>query len=246
MQANLIGFAEILVIAIITGVVASLFGVGGGVISIPSMIFLLGVDPSVAVGTNSVIIIASTLSSAWFHLRQGTLRKEGIYLGIGGVIGTVIGNYLFLIASQMKVMDKVLGILFIIISALVVTKTKGTRTEPPEKTALILSGVLLGTFAGLAGMSGGVLINPILMLVFDMDVKIAIGTSVAALPMTAIASALPKIAWGYVDWELALAFLPGIIIGTKIGSKLMKEMDRAKLKKLFALLMLLMGVKMLI
>ncbi len=243
---SLISILEIFVVALLTGVVAALFGMGGGVISIPFMIFLLGLKPSIAVGTNSIVIIASTFSSAFFHLRQGTIRKEGIYIGVGGVIGTVIGNYLFLVATRLNLMDKVLGALFVLISFLILMKAKGSRTDVPEPPKLVACGLALGTFAGLAGMSGGVLINPLLMLLFDLDIKVAIGLSVAALPITVIASAIPKVLWGYVDWIVALTFVPGIIIGTRIGSKLMKQLDRSKLKKLFALLMFLMGVKLLL
>ncbi|UXD22173.1 hypothetical protein IPA_02315 [Ignicoccus pacificus DSM 13166] len=229
---------------LLSGLVAALFGIGGGAVAIPIMIFLLGIPPSYAVGTNSVIIIASTSLSALFHMRQGTLRKEGIYLGIGGAIGSLIGNWLFFLAAKSGLMEKVLAILFILVAIMMLLSPRGRKKEVPPKDKLFLSGLALGVFAGLAGMSGGIFINPLLVLLFDLDIKLAIGLSVAAIPITSLVSAIPKVMWGYVLWPVAISFIPGIIIGSRIGAKLMKRWSSKVLRKLFSILMILLGLKL--
>ena len=236
---------EGIAIGFLTGTIAALFGVGGGVLAIPMMIFLLNVPPAIAVGTNSVIIIVTTLMSAYFHLKQGTLRKEGIYLGLGGVIGTFIGNELFFLAGSTGIMKKILGILFIVVGIMTLLPRKTGKGRKLSKPALFAIGIFVGTFAALMGMSGGMWLNPTLVLL-GMDIKEAIGTSVAALPLITIFSAIPKILAGYVDWILALTFIPGIIFGTKVGAKIMKGSSSKTLKYAFVAFTIGVGIKLLI
>jgi uncharacterized membrane protein YfcA len=209
------------------------------------MVFLLGLPASKAVGTNSVIIIASTSLSAFFHWRQGTLRKEWVFLGLGGVIGTLVGNALFFYVTSQGWMRQVLGVAFMIIGAVMLLGAKGGKSEAPDKLKLFLVGVGIGTFAALVGMSGGILLNPVLVTLLGLDIKVAIGMSVAALPIITVASAVPKVLSGYADLSVALPFIPGIIIGTKLGAKVMKGMKSKTLKKLFGIFMILVGLKFL-
>ncbi len=236
---------EALLVGLMTGFVAALFGVGGGVLAIPVMVFLLHVPPAKAVGTNSVIIIASTTLSAFFHWRQGTLRREGLLLGAGGVLGTFVGNELFFAVAAQGLMKKVLGIFFILIGLLMLTSPRRGKGEA-SPLKLFLVGIGIGTFAALVGMSGGILLNPVLVAFLGYDIKDAIGTSVAALPIITVSSAIPKVLGGYADLALASAFIPGIIIGTMFGAKVMKRSKSATLKKAFALFMIAVGVKFLL
>ncbi|NPA85617.1 MAG: sulfite exporter TauE/SafE family protein [Crenarchaeota archaeon] len=229
---------------ILTGFVAALFGVGGGVLAIPIMVFVLGLPPPKAVGTNSVIIVISTLTSAFFHWKQGTLRKEGFFLGLGGLLGSLLGNWLFFYVTALGLTRRVLGISFMIIGIMMWVGNFRSRREIPKKVTLFLLGVGIGTFAALVGMSGGVLLNPTLVLL-GVDVKVAIGMSVTALPIITVASAVPKILAGYADLGTAAAFAPGIVLGTKLGAATMKGMRSNTLRRLFALFMFLVGIKFL-
>ncbi|ABU81253.1 sulfite exporter TauE/SafE family protein [Ignicoccus hospitalis] len=233
-------------ISVLTGIVASLFGVGGGVLAIPVMVLLLGLSPPEAVATNSVIIIVSTLLSAFFHWRQGTLRKEGVWIGVGGVLGTLLGNALFLYISKVGAMKTVLGISFILIGILMMLDiTKRSQTKSFTAKSLAVIGFFGGTFAALVGMSGGVLLNPILVLL-GVDIKYAIGMSVTALPLITVASAIPKVLAGYAKLDVAAVWIPGLIIGTKIGARLMKTMKSKTLKRAFGIFMILIGIKLLL
>jgi len=215
------------------------------VLAIPIMVFLLGMSAPKAVATNSVIIIATTTLSAYFHWRQGTLKKEGILLGIGGIIGTFFGNALFFYASSQGWMRYVLGISFITIGFVTLLRMNAEKEEIPNNLALFLIGIATGAFAALLGMSGGILLNVVLVTVLGIDIKIAIGLSVAALPVISIASAIPKVISGYADLAVALSFIPGVIIGTKLGAKMMKGMKSKTLKKLFVVFMIAIGLKFL-
>lgn len=233
-------------LGLMAGFIAALFGVGGGVVAIPLMILVLGMKPSIAVGTNSVIIIVSTLLSAYFHARQGTLRKEGIYLGLGGAFGTLVGNALFFITAKAGLMKKVLGILFLSVAVLTLYSPKSrSRKVVLGKKGMMILGLFVGVFAALMGMSGGIWLNPILVLL-GYDIKTAIGISVAALPLITIVSAIPKVIAGYANLSVALGFIPGLIVGARMGAKLMKASSSRTLRIAFAIFISLVGIRLLI
>ena len=238
---------EASLLGVLSGFVAALFGVGGGVIAIPMMILVMGMKPSIAIGTNSVIIIVSTFLSAYFHMRQGTLRKEGVYLGIGGALGSLIGNELFFIAAKVGAMKKILGTLFLLVALVTLFRPtrKESRQSPLGKTVMIAIGFFIGIFAALMGMSGGMWLNPILILL-GYDIKAAIGTSVAALPIIVIVSAIPKVLAGYANLIVALGFIPGLIVGARVGAKIMKISGSKALKIALVVFISLVGLKLLL
>jgi len=243
----IVQFTEAILLGVASGFVAALFGVGGGVIAIPIMILVLGMKPSIAIGTNSVIIIFSTFLSAYFHAKQGTLRREGIYLGLGGATGSLLGNELFFAAAKVGLMKKVLGLLFIIvaITTLYGPKKRKSTERRLGKKAMFTLGFFIGIFAALMGMSGGMWINPILVTL-GYDIKVAIGISVAAMPLITIVSAIPKVMAGYANLTIALGFIPGLFVGTKVGAKIMKISGSKTLKIAFILFILLVGIKLLL
>jgi uncharacterized membrane protein YfcA len=231
---------------VVIGFVAALFGVGGGVVALPLMILVLGVKPTVAVGTNSVLIIFTTSFSAFFHWRQGTLRKEGLYLGLGGALGSLLGNALFFqIAPYASLVRKVLGAFFVMLGALMLVPQRGGERESISPARLFAVGLAVGTFAGLTGMSGGILTNSLLAGVLKLNVKAVIGMSVMANVVITIVSAIPKVLKGYADVPLALSMVPGVIVGTRLGAKVMKGLKAKSLRKLFALFLIAVGLKFL-
>ena len=85
----------ILFFGFIVGFMSGLFGVGGGFLMTPLLIFM-GIPPSTAVGTESVQILGSSVSGALAHSRKKNIDYEiGIFLLIGGIFGSMIGVILF-------------------------------------------------------------------------------------------------------------------------------------------------------
>ena len=104
----------ILFFGFIVGFMSGLFGVGGGFLMTPLLIFM-GIPPSTAVGTESVQILGSSVSGAIAHSRKKNIDYEiGIFLLIGGIFGSTIGVILFNFLKESGNIDLIINILYVI------------------------------------------------------------------------------------------------------------------------------------
>ena len=104
----------ILFFGFVVGFMSGLFGVGGGFLMTPLLIFM-GIPPSTAVGTESVQILGSSVSGAIAHSRKKNIDYEiGIFLLIGGIFGSTIGVILFNFLKESGNIDLIINILYVI------------------------------------------------------------------------------------------------------------------------------------
>ena len=117
-QVNLL---VILFFGFIVGFMSGLFGVGGGFLMTPLLIFM-GIPPSTAVGTESVQILGSSVSGAIAHSRKKNIDYEiGIFLLIGGIFGSTIGVILFNFLKESGNIDLIINILYVIFLSVIGT-----------------------------------------------------------------------------------------------------------------------------
>jgi len=104
----------ILALGLATGVLAGMFGIGGGFLATPFLMFI-GIPPAIAVATSTNQIIASSVSGLFGHLRRGNVDiKMGIILVIGGLIGSTFGVSIFTILQKTGQTDIVIAITYVI------------------------------------------------------------------------------------------------------------------------------------
>ena len=109
----------IILLGIMVGGLTGLFGVGGGFLMTPLLIFL-GIPPTVAVGTEAPHVLASSLSGAIAHWRRKNVDiKMGIFLLVGGIAGSVVGVNLFKILREFGQIDVIIQFLFLIFLGLI-------------------------------------------------------------------------------------------------------------------------------
>lgn len=107
----------------------------------------------------------------------------------------------------------------------------------------IVSGLSVGLLSGLVGIGGGVLLVPLLLYVFKVDMHIAAGTSLAIIIPTALVGVWGHFNHGNVDWRLAAIIAIGGILGSFLGAWLANILPSTTLKKIFAFLLLLISIK---
>ena len=111
----------ILFFGFVVGFMSGLFGVGGGFLMTPLLIFM-GIPPSTAVGTESVQILGSSVSGAIAHSRKKNIDYEiGIFLLIGGIFGSTIGVILFNFLKESGNIDLIINILYVIFLSVIGT-----------------------------------------------------------------------------------------------------------------------------
>ena len=104
----------ILSLGLLTGILAGIFGIGGGFLATPLLMFI-GIPPAIAVSTSANQIMASSVSGVLTHLKRGGVDiKMGIYLLIGGLFGSVIGVWIFGILQNIGQIDLVISLVYVI------------------------------------------------------------------------------------------------------------------------------------
>jgi len=233
------------------GLIAGLFGVGGGFLIVPTLTFT-GVPMNIAIGTSLACITISSLSSAAMHMREGrVLYRVALLTAAFSIPMAVLGSY----ASTM-VDEKILRILFAILLlylAYSFTKHKDRRNPEDEEPAADIKysrvpfiGAFSGVASGLLGVSGGIINVPFFHNLARIPLKYAVGTSSFALFFTSLAAAYTHYTLGQVDIIITLTVTPGLIIGSLIGAYLVSKVPSEKLKIGFAGLLVIIALKMLL
>lgn len=109
---------------------------------------------------------------------------------------------------------------------------------------LLLTGLLAGLLSSMVGIGGGLIIVPALILLFGLDQKTAQGTSLALLLLPlGIGGVFVYYKAGHVRWSYSLIMACTFVAGSYIGATFIKYMNTEMVKKLFALFMIIMGIK---
>jgi len=247
-----------------TGLLSGLLGIGGGLVIVPMLLLLLAPHhvPAqhlmhVALGTSLATIIFTAISSARaHHLRGGINWPIACRITSGVVLGTLGGAWL---AAQLH--TEWLKLFFVIFVFYAGTQLLLGFNPPPSrrlpgKAIMFGAGNVIGIVSSLVGIGGGTLSVPFL-LYYQCPMREAVGTSAfIGLPL-AIAGAVGYaiMGWGVAGlppYSLGFVYLPAVagitlasIVTAPYGAKLAHHLPVATLKKLFALLLYTLGLKML-
>ena len=106
-------------------------------------------------------------------------------------------------------------------------------------------GVVVGAFSGLLGIGGGILMVPLMVYLWRLDMKVAVATSLAVMIPTALASTCRNASFGTVEWSLAAVLAVGAIFGAFfIGAPLAHAVPGEILKRIFGAMLVLTGLQM--
>ncbi len=252
----------------VVGFMAALLGVGGGFIMVPIMYWAIsgtGLAEDIALrtafGTSLLVIVPTVASSTWRHHKKGAVVwRVALTLGACGAVAALAGSTLaaYLPASALKVG---FGCFLIVISIrmLVGVNSEGGTADwsaSPRTLHLILLGLTMGLIAGLTGLGGGALMVPALVLLFHFPILRAVATSSAAIIFTApggiigyvvnglgVPGRLPY-SVGYVNIAVFLALVALSIPMAQLGARTAHSIDGRKLRILFVVLMIYMGLRM--
>jgi uncharacterized membrane protein YfcA len=110
----------------------------------------------------------------------------------------------------------------------------------------IVTGFFIGIASGLLGVGGGIFLVPILTSLFQMEQKAAQAVSLAVVLPTAVVGVLIYGLYGNIDYLLAAKLAVGAVVGAAAGARLMKKLPSASLKRLFGILLVAVGMRMLL
>lgn len=254
-----------LALGAVAGLLAGLFGIGGGLIIVPVLVFSFtyqGIPPEVlthmAVGTSLATIVFTSISSVKAHQEKGGVRWDIFKpMAMGIIVGAVLGVFT---AAELSgpVLQKVIGVFALVMAAQMGfgLKPKPSR-DIPGSPGLIGAGAGIGWASAIFGIGGGSLSVPFLSWC-NVRMQQAVGTSAACGLPIAVAAAITNIYKGWEhpslpEWSAGFIYLPaflGIVITSvyfaRVGAKLAHKLPADVLKRIFALLLLVVGCRFLL
>ena len=263
---------ESLLIFLITGaaagVLAGLFGVGGGLVMVPALALVLptqGHGDSVymqsAIGTSLAVIACTSISSTLAHHRRGGVRWPLFWrLAAGLAAGAGFGAW---VADQLTgdVLQRIVGIGAVLVSAHLFAKSlrpqaPAASTGDPTTPELLAAGGVIGALSSLIGIGGGSLTVPYLSL-RGVAIHQAVGTAAASGVPIAWAGALGFVVTGWSHAELpglhlgyiSLSAFAGLAVASvaaaPLGARLAHRLPARLLERAFASLLCVIGLMML-
>lgn len=247
----------------LVGFLAGLLGIGGGLIIVPALLYLLpwvGIDSvhltHVAIATSLASIIITSLSSASAHHRRGNIPWPVFRVLIPGIaLGAVTAGFVSEQISSASLQQAFA--VFVILMALQMAYPFKPNVGKALPSAAWLFGITtaIALVAGLMGIGGGVLLVPLLSY-FGLAMRQAVGLSSATGFLIALSGSIGYVAAGYnaqhlPEGTLGYIYLPallGIIISSVLaapmGVKAASHWPTPVLKKIFALLLVCVGIKL--
>ena len=252
------------------GFLGALTGLGGGIVVIPLLTLLLGVDIRYAAGAALISVIATSSGAASSYVKDGYSNlRVGMFLEVATTVGAVVGAILtaYISGSSIAV---VFGVVLLASAYLSLRKhSEATGSEPPDPIATWLRmdssyptpggpqayrvhGVpaafglmfIAGTLSGLLGIGSGAVKVLALDWAMRLPFKVSTTTSNFMIGVTAAASAGVYLNRGYIDPGLAMPVMLGVLIGALLGARVLTHVDSGSLRRVFAVVIVILGIEM--
>ncbi|ANG64809.1 hypothetical protein A8C75_21570 [Marinobacterium aestuarii] len=248
------------------GVTAGLFGIGGGLLIVPVLVFSFGaqgISPEIlthmAVATSLATIVVTSISSILAHHKRGAVRWELFRpLGLGILLGAFLGVKT---AGQLpgEVLQMLIGSFALLVSLQMAFGAKPSESpgDAPKPAGLAVAGGLIGWASALFGIGGGTLTVPYLSW-RHVRMQQAVATSAACGLPIALMGAFSNVleGWGHealVDWSLGYVYLPafaGIVLTSpffaRLGARWAHRLPAPVLRRIFAAFLALVGLRFLL
>jgi uncharacterized membrane protein YfcA len=246
---------------LLIGFLVGLTGMGGGSLMTPLLILILGVQPSVAVGSDLAYSALTKFVGGVQHWRQGTVDHKLAYrMAIGSVPSSLLGVWCIhhlqrqLGAGVQHLIIHMLGVMLILVAVALVIRLHpraanwrlniDLKNERVHWAWCIGSGILLGFLVGVTSVGSGTLFGVLMLVVFGLGAKDMVGTDVFHAALLTSAAALGHIWAGNVNYSLVGSLLIGSIPGVLLGSRASIRLPERALRPILAGVLLLSGLKM--
>jgi uncharacterized protein len=234
-------------LGITAGFLSGMFGVGGGILIVPALVVVLKMDQRLAHGTSLAAVLPIAMASLVGYWMSGNIDwPVALFLACGAVGGAVLGTKLLHVLPH-----RVLGLAFaglLLASAIrlfIATEATGrAQLTPLMAIELVVLGLATGILAGLLGVGGGIVMVPVMIVLFSMAPVLAKGTSIAVIIPTAIMGTWRNRTKKNVDIRVAAILGIAGIVSAWLGSHVSNAMSETTSNVLFAILLTSVAVRL--
>ncbi|MBP1840170.1 sulfite exporter TauE/SafE family protein [Formosa algae] len=258
--SQIIGFIG----ALIVGLVLGLTGGGGSILTVPILVYLLMLNPVTATAYSLFIVGVSSSFGAFKNFQKGLVDLKiaavfaipaftMVYITRKFII-PAIPDAIFSIGSFVVTKDIFIMVMFavmMVIASLTMLKPKkdDSKEHAHSKLSNLLifnQAIVIGFFTGIVGAGGGFIIIPALIILGNLSMKKAVGTSLFIIAVNSLIGFIGDIGNIEIDWVFLLSFTAVAVVGIFLGSYFSNFISGKKLKKGFGWFVLIMGVYIII
>ncbi|MEO8111823.1 MAG: sulfite exporter TauE/SafE family protein [Ginsengibacter sp.] len=250
-------------LAAVIGVSLGLIGGGGSILTVPILVYAMGVSPVLATSYSLFIVGSTSMVGAVNNYRKGLVSiKTALIFGSSSITTVFLTRKILMpkipailltgkhIQITQSMATMVLFAILMLLASSAMIKNKTEKIKIKEVTdhgqvntlKLLLYGVLIGVVTGLLGAGGGFLIIPVLVLLIKMPMKHAIGTSLLIIGLNSLIGFTGDLGHFAIDWKFLLLLTAIAVAGIFVGGLLAKKIDGNKLKIAFGWFVLVMGI----
>jgi uncharacterized membrane protein YfcA len=252
-----VGFAA----AIVIGISLGLIGGGGSILTVPVLVYILGVDPVLATAYSLFVVGSTSMVGAGTYMKKGLVHyKTAVVFAIPSFIAVFLTRKFLvpalpdpLFSFGEAVVTKNIGIMVffaIIMLAASISMIRNKKCVDCDENEPVkfnfpmigLEGSVVGVVTGIVGAGGGFLIIPALVILARLPMKMAVGTSLLIIAAKSLIGFLGDVSTQTINWQMLLVFTGLSIVGIFIGSSLSKKINEKVLKTGFGWFVLMMGM----
>jgi len=253
-----------LALGAVAGLAAGLFGIGGGVVIVPVLATLFeaqGVSGKVlfplAIGTSLGTIVVTSISAVRAHHRRdavqwGIFRQMVAGVAIGALLGAAVAEML-----PVKTLRVVFGVFELVIAIQIgFNLMAAPQRRLPGQPAMTIAGIVIGALSSVVGIGGGTMTVPFLVWC-NVSIRKAVATaSACGLPISLagaagfvltgwVAVGLPAWSSGYLYWPALAGIAASSLLFVPLGARLVHTLPVNTLRRIFAIVLVVLGVRML-
>lgn len=248
------------ILAVIVGITLGLIGSGGSILSVPILVYIMGVEPILATAYSLFVVGTTALFGGVQKAKQKLVDfKKVVLFGVPTILAVFLTRK-FIVPNIPEVIFSTTSftlhksVLIMVVFAIVMIAASVRMIKPLKEKivnddaklnyiSIFTQGLFIGLVAGFVGAGGGFLIIPALLFLAKTPMKMAVGTSLFIVSIQSLIGFIGDIRPEQnLDWNLILTFTICSIIGVFIGSYLSKKIEGEKLKTGFGWFVLAMGI----
>lgn len=239
-------------LSLLAGVSLGLLGGGGSILTVPILVYVLGVEPRGAIATSLVVVGMTSVTGMLSHARAGRVEwRTGLFFGAAGMLGAAAGARLGKFVPPALLLVAFAGM--VLATAIAMLRRRPVPARAPEApaprrlSAVLRNGFGVGVLTGLVGAGGGFMVVPALALFGGLAMPEAVATSLLVIALNSASGLLSATLDGApVSWALAGGMSVASILGSLIGARLGRGLSPEVLRRGFAFFIVALGVFILV
>ncbi len=240
------------VLSLIAGLSLGMLGGGGSILTVPILVYVLGMEPRDAIATSLVVVGTTSAVGMLSHAWGGRVEwRTGLIFGAAGVVGAAVGGRLGKLVPPSLLL--VAFAAMVLAAALAMLRGRpasgGSPAQPSRRrmAGALRNGFGVGVLTGLIGAGGGFMVVPALALFGGLSMPRAVATSLLVITLNSISGLFSStLAGASVDWDLAGIMSAASIGGSLLGARLGQGLHPETLRKGFALFIVSLGAFILV